>query len=349
MEKKRLKIGFYNPYFDGYGGGEVYMLTLASHWAQNHDVSLFWDDESVLDESQERFGLDLSRVTTVPNVFKNGSLFTKLMKSKEYDYIVFLTDGSVPLSFAKHNILHFQVPFEKIHVNQFKRFDYIVCNSLFTQRHLDPYFGKSAIVIYPPVQLIHATKLKKEKTILSVGRFTSYHEAKKQHVMIEAFIKMKKDIPGWKLILAGGLLDSDKYFFDELEKKSKGHNIQLMKNINFETIQDLYKKSSIYWHAAGYKEENPQYVEHFGISTVEAMSAGCVPIVYAGGGQLEIVDESCGRLWKMPEQLIEHTIKIIEDKTLNALLQKEAITRSERFSGKVFYKDFDELLSYEKR
>jgi len=30
-------------------------------------------------------------------------------------------------------------------------------------------------------------------------------------------------------------------------------------------------------------------LEHFGITTVEAMAAGCVPLVYDSGGQAEIV------------------------------------------------------------
>jgi glycosyltransferase involved in cell wall biosynthesis len=32
--------------------------------------------------------------------------------------------------------------------------------------------------------------------------------------------------------------------------------------------------------------------EHFGLSTVEAISAGCIPLVHNSGGQIEIVKRS---------------------------------------------------------
>ena len=64
-----MKIGFYNPYLDGFGGGERYTLTLASHWSKNNDVSIFWDDFSIVKKSEDRFGLDLSRISVVPNIF----------------------------------------------------------------------------------------------------------------------------------------------------------------------------------------------------------------------------------------------------------------------------------------
>ena len=59
---KRLKIGLYNPYFDSFGGGERYMLTLGEYWSKRHDVSVFWDDNTIIATSQKRFKLDLSRV-----------------------------------------------------------------------------------------------------------------------------------------------------------------------------------------------------------------------------------------------------------------------------------------------
>src|SRR5512135_2243469 len=114
IEEIDIKIGLYNPYYDGLGGGERYTLTLASHWSLTHDVSVFWDDPNILSLSESRFGMDLSRVRVTPNVFKNGNIFEKLWASRKYDLIFFLSDGSIPMSLARHNILHFQVPFPSI-------------------------------------------------------------------------------------------------------------------------------------------------------------------------------------------------------------------------------------------
>jgi hypothetical protein len=67
-----MNIGFYSPYFDSQSGGERYTLTLASHWSQKHHVSVFWDDPKMLKQSEERFDIDLSKVSTVPNIFMNA-------------------------------------------------------------------------------------------------------------------------------------------------------------------------------------------------------------------------------------------------------------------------------------
>src|SRR5689334_10873617 len=115
-----MKIGFYSPYFDSLSGGERYVLTLASHWSMSHSVSLFWDDPTIVQKAQNRLHIDLSRVGVVPNVFKTRNFFKKLKISRGYDLIFFLTDGSVPTTFAKHNILHFQVPFSHVPAHAIK-------------------------------------------------------------------------------------------------------------------------------------------------------------------------------------------------------------------------------------
>jgi glycosyltransferase involved in cell wall biosynthesis len=58
-------------------------------------------------------------------------------------------------------------------------------------------------------------------------------------------------------------------------------------------LQTLVQSSSIYWHGAGLNVdtiENPELCEHFGISLVEAMGAGNIPLVVGNGGPDEIVE-----------------------------------------------------------
>ena len=346
-----MKIGFYNPYFDGLGGGERYTLTLAGHWSKHHDVVLFWDDPNILGASEKRFGIDLARVRVVPNVFKNGNIFEKLLGSRKYDLIFFLSDGSIPATLAKHNILHFQVPFASVLADpwKLKRYDAIVCNSEFTKNELDPQLGSRAVVIYPPVQQVSASiRPEKKKQILSVGRFTGYFQAKKQDVLIKAFIKAAESgiLKGWELILAGGLIPSDQAYFDSLSKSVAGTRIRLMPNITNDELIALYRTSKLYWHAAGYGESNPAQMEHFGITTAEAMSAGVVPIVFAAGGQLEIVSDGVnGLTWRTPEELIEKTAMLAADTKKYAGLSRAAVSRAEAFSEAHFTRAFDALIT----
>ena len=87
-------------------------------------------------------------------------------------------------------------------------------------------------------------------------------------------------------------------YVDRLNKKAKGFNVFIHPNLPFKDLKKMYGQSSIYWHAAGYGETDPTKMEHFGITTVEAMAGGCVPIVINLGGQKEIVKQTeNGYLW----------------------------------------------------
>lgn len=338
-----MKIGFYSPYFESISGGERYLLTLASHWSRSHDVFLFWDDPQILAESAARLHIDLSRIRTTENVFKTKNLFRKLAVSRGYDLIFFLTDGSIPTTFAKRNILHFQVPFKEIRVHPVKllRFQAIVCNSFFTKDHLDRRVGNSAAVIYPPVEAVKRTDESKKNIILSVGRF---HPVKKQDVMIELFRKAAKSkkFPEFELALAGGLQPADKTYIDSLRRSAKGLPVRLYPNCTFDTLTRLYNESRIYWHAAGFGQRRPEDMEHFGITTVEAMSAGCIPVVFNGGGQSEIITHN---LWTTPDECIDMTEHIILNKKEQDGFRKDVIQRSKKFSVETFTKAFDNLLS----
>jgi glycosyltransferase involved in cell wall biosynthesis len=336
-----MKIGFYSPYFDSISGGERYLLTLASHWSTSHDVFVFWDDPKILEESEKRLHIDLGRVRAVENVFKTKNVFKKLAVTRGYDLLFFLTDGSIPTTFARRNILHFQVPFQSISVHPIKlnRFGAIVCNSRFTKKHLDPRIGKRSIVIYPPVEPIQRTRVVKKKMILSVGRF---HPLKKQDVLIEAF--RKGAFKDYTLILSGGLQVADKKYFDRLTSLSKKLSVALYPNVSFEKLTTLYNEAFIYWHAAGFGETKPEHMEHFGISTVEAMSAGAVPVVYNGGGLPEIIHEGeNGYLWTNVEELSEKTKRIIAG--ISGRISTNAKVRSEDFSPEIFTASFDRLLA----
>lgn len=340
-----MKIGFYSPYFDSLSGGERYVLTLASHWSKQHAVSLFWDDASIIKRAQSRLNIDLSRVGVVDNVFKTKNFFKKLRISRGYDLIFFLTDGSVPTTFAKHNILHFQVPFAHVpvHAIKLRRFGAIVCNSEFTKKHIDPRIEKRSVVIYPPVDPIATTNAHKENMILSVGRFSP---AKKQNVLIEAFRKAAHELGEYSLVLAGGLLPSEVKYFEKLQLEAKGSAVRFYPNCSFSELTKLYNQASIYWHAAGIGGKRPESMEHFGITTVEAMSAGCVPIVHNAGGQSEIVrDGKTGFLWNDTGELIAKTQSILGDKKLYEHMSQKATKRSKDFSVSVFTKAFDSLLN----
>ena len=136
-----MKFGFYSPYLDTFGGGERYMLTLASHLAQKNSVDIFWEDSSVKAPLARFLKIDLAKTNFVDNIFSTP-IKDRFFKTRVYDLIFVLSDGSIPFSFAKKNILHFQVPFIFPNIKtstKFKltKYNHIVVNSNFTKKFID--------------------------------------------------------------------------------------------------------------------------------------------------------------------------------------------------------------------
>ncbi len=279
--------------------------------------------------------------------------FRKISVTRQYDIIFYLSDGSIPFLFSKKNYLHVQVPFPAANETFLQRLTKpaklllikkVICNSEFTQRFAIKTIGDKTKVVYPPVDIENfAPSSSKDNVIITVGRFDNLLNAKKQDVLIECFKNLyPKYGQGWKMVLAGGSTKApeDNLFLSLLQRQSKGYPIEFFVNPDFSLLQRLYSRSKIYWHAAGYGvDENlaPQNTEHFGMTVVEAMSSGCVPLVVAKGGLPEIVNDSQnGFLWNNPQDLIDKTKKLAQDEQLLQTLSANAQNSVGQFSKKSF-------------
>ncbi|MDD2822952.1 MAG: glycosyltransferase [Candidatus Daviesbacteria bacterium] len=337
---------------DSFGGGERYILTVAELLSSNNQVDLLLDShlqllitEDMKNDLGKRFNLNLSEVKLVKAPLGRGKGFlSKFFFLRKYDLVFFLTDGSIFYSTAKRNIIHFQVPFKNTVARslwgriKLSSWNLAVCNSKFTQSVIEKDWPIKSQVIYPPVDVEAIKPLNKKKQILSVGRFASFSKLKKHEMMIKAFkeLHQEKKISGWSLHLVGSI-EGDNGYIEELKELAKGLPIKFYPNLSFTGLVKLYGESSIYWHAAGFGEDNPALMEHFGIATVEAMAGGCVPIVINSGGQVEIVEnELSGYLWNQINELKGFTTTLVKDNSLLVKLSANAVKRSKVFSKKFF-------------
>jgi len=356
-----MKIGIFDPYLDTLSGGEKYMLSAASCLAKEHEVSIFWNKDKEVEIKQTAFkklGIDLSSVKFYKNIFgKNVSLIYRFLESRKFDAILYLSDGSIP--FVGTNLfLHFQFPIEWVNGKSLKTriklffVKKIFCNSNFTKNFIDKKLKVKSDVLYPPVEL-HVMQMKKENAILHVGRFdVDFHESnyKKQDVMIDIFKKMvDAGLKNWKFKLVIGVKDKDEEKLNMLRAMSKGYRIELMINIPNKELWEQYSKSKIYWHATGYGEDlnkYPEKAEHFGISTVEAMGAGCVPVVFNAGGQKEIIeDNKNGYLCNNLEDFTLKTKDLIDDENLLNKIAANSVKRSEMFGKDRFCRELKTLIT----
>lgn len=362
-----MKIGIYDPYLDDLGGGEKYMLSIAECLSKEHDVRIFWDEKKDLDLVLQRFTIDLSRVKVAPNIFDSDFGFLRrLNESKKYDAIIVLSDGSIPFVFSKKLFIHLQQPIPKAKKNGLRnaikktRATRVFCNSYFSKSFVDRQLGVESIVIYPPVSL-KPKKVKKENIILHVGRFRARDvrtvvngvsmpvgDYKKQSVMIEEFKKIAKKIPGWKFILATGVKPEDEKDFNEMRKRAENYPIKLLVNMSNDELWGIYSRAKIYWHASGFGEDlekHPEFAEHFGISTVEAMGAGAVPVVINAGGQKEIIENNInGFLWDTLDELEGKTLLLVSENKIFEAMSLKAIERARDFHGSRFCEEIKKII-----
>ncbi|MDO8638552.1 MAG: glycosyltransferase [Candidatus Daviesbacteria bacterium] len=362
LSKTSLRVGLYSPYLDTFGGGERYMLTIAEQLSKDHEVDILLDKhlltlnpQEIVKKSLQRFNLNLSKVNFRKSPLGQGSnLVERLFFLKQYNLLFYLTDGSIFYSTAGKSILHFQAPFTNSNLGIWGRFKLSswklgICNSVFTQNLIKQTWPIKTKVVYPPVGVSQIKPLKKEKYILSVGRFFGFLRNKKHEEMIKAFkeLSLNKKKLGWSLHLVGSASEGDLPYLADL-KKIAGANpsIFFYPNLSFDKLSKLYGQSQIYWHAAGLGEEDPVNMEHFGITTVEAMAGGCVPVVINKGGQTEIVEDGInGFLWNNLDELIKLTQNLIDQNPLLKQISQKAVERSKIFSKEKFTRNIDSLIN----
>ena len=359
------RVGLYDPYLDTLGGGEKHILSIMDVFADlGYEVNIFWD-KNLTKEIKNRFNLrciDTSKYLL--NIFKKKPSTLRTLQTlktlKTFDYFFYVTDGSYFFSGAKKNFVYAMIPDKKIYsltlINRLKLINYkFITHSLFTQKWLKKFNIDSTIIMpYLDDKLIgqNIKSSKKEKIILSVGRFFSHLHSKRQDLAIKTFLQLKsqsKEFKEYKLILAGGLMKEDQKYFNQLKSLAKNDSsIEFKPNIKLYELYKLYKLSNYFWHFAGYgvdEEKNPEQVEHFGITPLEAMASGCLTFCYSAGGPKElIVDGENGFLFSNEHQLIDKMIKVDLDGALKANIRKNGIKFvKENFSYKIFQKKVVDL------
>jgi glycosyltransferase involved in cell wall biosynthesis len=242
----------------------------------------------------------------------------------------------------------------------------IFSNSQYTQSWIKKYWNKDSEIIYGPANINEfINKEKKQNKIIAVGRFFQGGKLVKSHnkrqdVLINAFKKLVDDNKGNGMIhhvelnLVGslGTNQRDKEYLQSLKDLAEGYKINFKVGASFSELKALYAQSKVFWHAAGFgvdEEKNPEQLEHFGLTTVEAMAAGCIPVVINKGGQKEIVQEGeNGFLWEDEDEFVDKTLNILAGKVKEEELRKNAIKSSKKYSMEVFESKVKEVLSKKK-
>lgn len=155
-------------------------------------------------------------------------------------------------------------------------------NSKFTADAVKTEFGLTPHILYPPVStdfLNHNEKdsdEKRDNAVITVARIS-----KEKNLKIIPYIANLTRNISFTIV---GLLDSIQEYNSLLmliKELGVSDKVKILTNVKRNHLRGVLRNSKVYLHTS--------VNEHFGISIVEAMASGCIPIVHNSGGPKEFV------------------------------------------------------------
>lgn len=298
--------------------------------------------------------------------------------TRAYDLFIYCGQGVPPFCHARHGLVYCHFPieaspaiemeqsgnwrrrngldrwmrsgaYERIWRARMRGYDLVLANSSFTSEWIKRRWGVGAEVVYPPVDLT-VPSVAKENLIVSIGRFDGVKGRKGHLAQVEAFRNfLVATRAGWKLCLIGSCYGAeDQAYLALVREAARDLPVEFAVNAERAEMCMLLAKAKIFWHTAGLyddEQDKPYKAEHFGIATVEAMRAGCIPVVIASGGQREIILHGHdGFLSRDLLELVEMTKAVAQNEALLHAVAERARRRSAAFTGVEFERRMKEIV-----
>jgi len=302
----------------GMGGGAKAVFNCASGLAQHGPVVLFTRTPVPADVLAE-----MPRDNVQMAFYYTGC-------SAGYDLHINIDHFNYDVPEAKINLAHIFHP----HGKNMPPDGYgLISNSMYTKAMVLEKWGLDSTCLYLGIEDDYHVGAK-EKMILHVSRFSApTHYADKGHrQMIAAFRSIPQD---WQLVMVGSVDPNQQGYLSSLMADAVGLNVMFAIDQPRDRLLDYFSKASFYWHMTGVsmpKITGAQ--EHLGLTTIEAMASGCVPIVRGTGGQIEIVQNRfTGVHVNDARELAAVTNTIINDMHLFSLLSQQTVRAGRAWMG----------------
>ena len=172
--------------------------------------------------------------------------------------------------------------FRWLQMRTFARGYPIFLNSAYTAESAAALLGRRLPVLYPPVAVrrFWSTQDRPRRGVATWGRFAP---DKRQMDLLPVARLLADEGFEEPFCLVGGT-ESFPAYFEAIREKiaSEGlANVSVVPNRPLSEVVEILRSTAIYVHLT--------VNEPFGITTAEAMAAGCIPLVHDSGGQTEIV------------------------------------------------------------
>ncbi|HYF99496.1 MAG TPA: glycosyltransferase family 4 protein [Candidatus Saccharimonadales bacterium] len=285
-------------------------------------------------------------------------LVPQLLDKRDYTFLEKFIDSFSELSPHEKDVIASKT-LEKY--NEMMKNTIILTNSNFSKKAIEKIYGVDKIkvtVIYPPVDIdkfrtLDTTRddintisniLREEKDKILVISRISRPKMIENAVLIGKVLKEKHNQYHFEINIVGNISSADKDYLQDLERLISRYNlrnnIKILTDLSLEELQWQLQKSSLYLH--------PTPDEPFGISIVEAMSAGLIPITPNKGGGEEFVPS------QYQYSTIEDAGKIIAKMLINSnnikynsyiKIEKEKMKKlANKFSKQKYKENFKNLI-----
>jgi len=215
--------------------------------------------------------------------------------------------------------------------NRVRRVGILLSVSDFTRGFVARKWERYSKTVYPPCPVEDFSEFSnvksRENLVVTIGRIVP---EKRFHL----FVELARYVPKTRFVAIGSLSGEPSAYYDQL-KKSAPENISFVLS-PLRKVKDILGRAMAYVHCA----EN----EHFGITIVEAMAAGCVPIVHDSGGPREIVTSDVGFRWSNLSVAARQIVLLAENDSLRRELSAASSVRATQFRPEVFESEMTRVL-----
>lgn len=373
-----MRILFYLTRYPGIGGIENVTSIIISQLQKNHDISIISHahDTKVNPIGQVRlFFMPNSRIWTAK---ENMKFAEEIMEEYNFEAIVYQDSYAptdkivchlakkyfVPLYVFEHNsplfvynkldldpittmkgflrrLLHPYILYKEIHrkrrlLNHAKK--YILLSKQFIPEfcklvgiHIND--DRITYINNPILPINMDVKIVKENIILCVSRLV--HE-KCVDKVLEIWDMLYEKLPEWKLVIVG-----DGSERSNLEKIVSDNKIQRVEFTGFTNPILYYQKAKIFWMTSKF--------EGWGMTLIEAMQYGCVPIVFQTFSSVKDIVVSGGNGFLIKPNDIEDfqgkTLELANNENMRVYMEKQSVQKVQKFSVNKIIHQWEILLN----
>lgn len=370
MTNSKKSIAIFQETLNNIGGGDLVCLTMLDILIKEGIVTTLITTEKTnwkkifnafdIDKFQINFHEIIIPFKNPPKIFGVYykfviELYLSFRFSKKFDLFINCIGNYIPLksnitylhhakflsqfgTFSKQSVLRklYLIPYvllKKLHYVKYFENTYALCNSKYVFDLLNSSFPNcNASILYPPVNIksFKNNSIVKKPIVVTCSRFVP----KKNLHLIPSIASQTPDIEYH--IIGSTNKDSKivlKQIYSEI-KKLHCTNVYLHKDINKKDLEKWYQKATIYLHT--------MFEEDFGISIVEGMSFGLIPVVHKSGGPFfDIIDkDKYGFSYNKPEEAAKIISLIMHDSIKQNILRQIVKERSNLFGNERFKHEF---------